>query len=73
MDPLLFVMKALRKIPLMLRAPLLRTPWVAEEDCKAPLGEYYCYSDMTQAQAEEALKKALILPPPTTTWKIILA
>ena len=65
MNPLLFIMKALRKIPLLLRQPLLKTPLVAAEDRLAPLGEYYCYATLTEFQAEEKIKKALICPPPT--------
>lgn len=64
MNPLLFTMKSLRKIPFLLRIPLLKTPLVAQEDRIARLGEYYCYSDLSQEQAEEKLKKALITPPP---------
>ena len=75
MNPLLFIMKALRKIPLILRAPLLHTSWVAEEDRKAPLGEYYCYSDITQTQAENVLKKRLILTnqPPLENYPCMIA
>lgn len=62
MDIRVFSIKAIRKIPILLRQPLLNTPLIHDEDKKFPLGQVrkYGYSTLPEEAAIDLLQGFLL-------------